>query len=88
MRGGRQVRTQDIPQAIVARPEREARRGRKARSSAITLDLNEGMEALARQIVEAALELEGGNKQKAAERLRISARTVQRYVASGRVIER
>jgi predicted DNA-binding protein (UPF0251 family) len=40
---------------------------------------------MVQQIVEAALEVDGGNKIEAATRLQISPRTVQRYVASGRV---
>jgi predicted DNA-binding transcriptional regulator YafY len=37
-----------------------------------------------RRIVEAVLKLEGGNKVRAAARLQVSPRTLQRYVASGR----
>ena len=54
-------------------------------SATIALDLNDGLESLIRQIVETALVLERGSSTKAAVRLGISARTVQRYVASGRV---
>jgi hypothetical protein len=51
----------------------------------ITLDVNDGLETLIRQIVERALVLERGSATRAAARLRLSPRTVQRYIASGRV---
>ena len=43
-----------------------------APSTMVTLDLDEGLEALTRQIVERALAVDGGNKLKAAARLKIS----------------
>jgi GTPase involved in cell partitioning and DNA repair len=52
----------------------------------VTLQLDDGLESLVHQIVEAALDVDGGSKIAAAARLHISARTVQRYVASGRVL--
>jgi DNA-binding NtrC family response regulator len=52
--------------------------------ASLRLNLNDGLAVLTRRIVEATLELEGGNKLRAAARLQVSPRTMQRYVASGR----
>jgi DNA-binding NtrC family response regulator len=88
LRAGRQVRTHDLPEGVQApasQPSRAPAAEVAASSTAITLHLNDGLEALLRQIVEKALELDQGSPTRAAVRLRISARTVQRYLASGRV---
>ena len=81
LRDGRQVATAHLPASIRPRTPAPGR----LRSGRLSLDLDEGLESLIRQIVEAALACEGGSKIAAAARLRISPRTVQRYVASGRV---
>jgi len=86
LRDGRHVRAIDLPDAIRSQVSDSDRRAEpEATSTIVTLDMDDGLDALTRQIVEAALELEGGNKINAAARLHISPRTVQRYVASGRV---
>ncbi len=86
LRDGRRVRIADLPESLRAAAALEDERVEPGpRSAKVTLDLDDGLDALVEKIVETALELEGGNKLKAAERLRISPRTVQRYVASGRV---
>ena len=86
LRDGRQVRVGDLPETIRLQSVQAggAAFGSPV-SAALTLELNDGLEALTQRIVEHALELEAGNKVKAAARLRISPRTVQRYVAAGRV---
>lgn len=82
LRPGRQVRAVDLPARIRAHDvEPSADRG----PSTLTLQLDEGLPALIERVVEAALALEGGDTRKAAARLRISTRTVQRYVTTGRV---
>jgi DNA-binding NtrC family response regulator len=86
LRSGRQVRSKDLPESIHAQPVAAQSPAEACVSSAtITIDLHDGLEALIRQIVETALQLDSGSAIKAAKRLRISARTVQRYLASGRV---
>jgi transcriptional regulator with PAS, ATPase and Fis domain len=85
LRGGRAVRSIDLPEAIRSQlAELDDAGEMDSSSTTVTLDLDDGLEALIGQIIEASLEVEGGNKIKAAARLRISPRTVQRYVASGR----
>jgi DNA-binding NtrC family response regulator len=86
LRSGRQVRSVDLTESIRAQQgAMPSAAGVGARSTKVTLDLSDGLEALMRQIVEAALELDRGSPIRAAARLRISPRTVQRYLASGRV---
>jgi len=86
LRDGRQARAIDLPESVRTQGnDSDERRDPDSTSTAVTLDLDHGLDALIRQIVETALALAGGNKIKAATRLGISPRTVQRYVASGRV---
>lgn len=86
LREGRQVRAVDLPEGIRSQsPARDDPESALVTSTRLTLDLDAGLEALVQQIVETALALDNGNKAKAATRLRISTRTVQRYVAVGRV---
>ena len=84
LRDGRQARLADLPESIrlqapgtspgSAAPERE-----------LVLNLDDGLDAMLGQIIEAALEAEDGNKARAAARLRVSLRTIQRHVASGHI---
>jgi transcriptional regulator with PAS, ATPase and Fis domain len=84
LREGRRVTASDLPDVV--RAEAIASAGTKSlASTTLSLDLEGGLEAMIEQIVETALDLEQGSKLKAARRLKISPRTVQRYVASGRV---
>jgi DNA-binding NtrC family response regulator len=85
LRAGRQVRSVDLPESIRQRSSAVAAVDSGPASATIALDLNDGLEALIQQIVETALTLDRGSSTKAATRLGISPRTVQRYVASGRV---
>jgi DNA-binding NtrC family response regulator len=86
LRDGRRVRLSDLPETV-----RESASAASplvpsgGRPPLVTLNLDEGLEHLTQRIVESALELEQGNTAKAAARLRISPRTIQRYVAAGRV---
>jgi len=85
LREGRQVRAADLPESIRSQPAPDRRARPAAKQAELTLDLDDGLESLISQIIEAALEIEGGNKIRAAARLQVSPRTVQRHVASGRV---
>jgi DNA-binding NtrC family response regulator len=86
LRAGRQVRSTDLPECIRAQPlAAQSPEAPGVTSATVTLVLDDGLEALIRQIVESALQLDRGSAVKAATRLRISPRTVQRYLASGRV---
>jgi len=85
LRDGRSVRARDLPEALRKRAVADAVALPAHGSTSLTLELDDGMDKLVQRIVEATLELEGGNKHATATRLRISPRTVQRYVAAGRV---
>jgi DNA-binding NtrC family response regulator len=86
LRDGRQVRARDLPDGAQRRVSEPQHIEPASAATTLRLDLSDGLESMIVQIVETALDLDGGNKLKAAARLRISARTVQRYVASGRVL--
>jgi transcriptional regulator with PAS, ATPase and Fis domain len=84
LRAGREARPDDLPESIRNRgmptPGASA-----APQRSLVLDLDDGLEAMLDQIVETVLQAEGGNKARAAARLKVSLRTIQRHVASGRV---
>jgi DNA-binding NtrC family response regulator len=49
----------------------------------LVIDLDQPLESVVERVVEAALALEGGNRSRAAQRLGISLRTIQRHLARG-----
>ena len=80
LRSGKSVRQRDLPPSIGSRaPERPRTRSGAA---AIEVSLDQPLRRSIGQIIEAALELEGGNRTLAARRLGISARTIQRHLLS------
>jgi DNA-binding NtrC family response regulator len=86
LRSGRPVRARDLPrpiQDIAGRVEGDV----PVQDSSLTvlLPLDRPLSALIEEIVEAALRAERGNRARAASRLGISTRTVQRLLATGRV---
>lgn len=83
LKEGRQVRPTDLPDSVRAQAQVAA--PGVGHSGKLALELDDGLEALTRQIIEAALEAEEGSTVRAAARLRVSPRTLQRHVATGRV---
>ena len=82
VREGKAVRVQDLPEALRRQEQRavEARRTiTPPEKLEVRLDrpLDESIDA----ILQAALELEGGNRSRAARRLGVSLRTMQRFAA-------
>jgi DNA-binding NtrC family response regulator len=83
MRAGKQVRVRDLPKSVqratAPAPMREAAdaTGREA----IEIPLDQHLEDSVTQILRAALAIEGGSRSRAARRLGISLRTVQRHLA-------
>jgi hypothetical protein len=49
----------------------------------LSVDLDRPLDEILGTVVAAALEMEGGNRTRASERLGISVRTVQRYLGRG-----
>ena len=84
LRDGRQVRPTDLPEGVCSQASPHLRTP-VGDSGVLAMDLDDGLDSLIGQIIEAALEAEGGNKLRAAARLKVSLRTIQRHVASGRV---
>ncbi len=82
LREGRSVRAADLPTAIsnaVASPRPE-----HGVADRITLPIGD-LESMLRKIVEHVLHSESANKSRAAQKLGVSVRTLQRYAAEGRV---
>ena len=79
LRAGKQVRMRDLPAALQQRGGAEEVPG----DPIVQVSLDRPLHALVAQIIEAALALEGGSKARAASRLGISVRTIQRHLAAG-----
>jgi DNA-binding NtrC family response regulator len=85
LRNGRQVRVSDLPDPMRAQFLPVPSSSPESHGGEIALSLDDGLESMIDQIVEATLDAEGGNKARAAARLKVSLRTIQRQVAAGRV---
>ncbi|MFO0694321.1 MAG: sigma-54 dependent transcriptional regulator [Polyangiales bacterium] len=84
LRSGRPVRAKDLPSVFVAGASGRPDAAAEAPNATITLDLDTGLAAMTEAILSRALELEDGSAVRAAARLRISPRTMQRFVQRGR----
>jgi DNA-binding NtrC family response regulator len=81
LRGGRVARPQDLPQLLHdATSKSELETGA---DDTLKVSLRRPLEETVEQILAAALALEGGNRSRAARRLGLSLRTMQRYAARG-----
>ena len=88
LRDGRAVRVTDLPEAVQSTaPSTTAAVAASALPGGVLIDLDDGLDAAVAQLIEAALEEEDGNKARAAARLKVSLRTIQRHVSSGRLRE-
>ena len=85
LKEGRQVRPTDLPDEIRRQFAASGAPPANARTGELVLELGDGLESLTSQIIEAALEAEGGSTIRAAAKLKVTRRTLQRHVASGRV---
>jgi DNA-binding NtrC family response regulator len=85
LKEGRQVRPADLPDEIRRQFAASGPPPASERASGLVLQLGDGLDSLTGQIIEAALEAEGGSTIRAAAKLKVSRRTLQRHVASGRV---
>jgi len=85
LKEGRQVRPADLPDSVRSHAPNARHAVGVEHRGQLVLELDDGLEALTRQIIEAALEAEEGNTIRAAARLKVSPRTLQRHVATGRV---
>jgi len=86
LRDGRPVRVSDLPECVRSQtPELDPPR---LLGDELRISLAGGLEGAVAQIIETALVAENGNKARAAARLRVSLRTIQRHIASGRIHDR
>jgi transcriptional regulator with AAA-type ATPase domain len=80
LRAGMAVRVRDLPDAVRSALPRPAEH---VPATTLTVSLDEPLGEVIDRVVEAALALEHGNRSRAAERLGVSVRTVQRHLARG-----
>jgi DNA-binding NtrC family response regulator len=85
LRPGKPVRLRDLPEPLQAVPGEHAAAAGEAPTESLTVDLDQPLETILERVIQAAIDLEGGNRARTAERLGVSVRTIQRYVARGRV---
>lgn len=85
LRDGRQVRARDLPDAVLALAQTQRADVSTESKLDISLRLDDGLALLTRQIIQAAITAEVGDTIAAARRLKVSPRTIQRYIAAGRV---
>lgn len=82
LRPGKQVRPNDLPAAVTRNaPKPEANATDSTDRGVIHVRLDQPLYEIIQRVLEAALDIEGGNRSRAARRLGISLRTVQRHLA-------
>jgi len=86
LREGKVVRVADLPEQL--RRAAKARAPEAAPAQApeeLSIRLDRPLDEIVTTVLRAALALEGGNRSRAARRLGVSLRTMQRFAASGRI---
>ena len=83
LRPGKQVRLCDLPEAIQVSTGASPDSAASGDEDAISLRLNQPLDRIIERLIEAALALESGNRSRAAIRLGVSVRTIQRHLARG-----
>jgi transcriptional regulator with PAS, ATPase and Fis domain len=78
LRAGLSVRIKDLPEVMQHVGEHAA--GAKP---SIVIELNESLERIVERVIEAAVAMEDGNRSRAADRLGVSVRTIQRHLGRG-----
>ena len=82
LRPGRQVRPSDLPPALRQHAEDRGLSPRHSVTGArLDISLDQPLEQILREVLQGVLDLEEGNRSRAARRLGISLRTVQRHLA-------
>jgi DNA-binding NtrC family response regulator len=85
LREGKSVRTRDLPEAL-QRSAPAAREVTVSGAGTIEVRLDRPLDETVDAILRAALELENGNRARAARRLGVSLRTMQRFAARGAAV--
>jgi transcriptional regulator with PAS, ATPase and Fis domain len=81
LRGGKQVRARDLPEALRRVPKDRGASTHLPPAGALTVALDEPLDRIVARVIDAVLAEEQGNRARAAARLGISVRTVQRHAA-------
>ena len=82
LRSAKTVRVQDLPLPLKQHlPATRHQHERPGAGKKIEVDLDQTLDEILSQVMEAVLDLEAGNRSRAARRLGISLRTVQRHLA-------
>ena len=84
LRSGRPVLPNDLP-SMIGRSSEPDSRPRVAAGKTLRVSLADPLATITARVVAAVLDAEHGNKHRAALRLGVNVRTLQRYVAAGRV---
>ena len=86
LREGKVVRVADLPEQLRRAAKARAPEAAPAHASEeLAIRLDRPLDEIVTTVLRAALALEGGNRSRAARRLGVSLRTMQRFAASGRV---
>jgi DNA-binding NtrC family response regulator len=81
-RPGKQVRVRDLPEAVrAAAPNERAAHEAVPATETMTIHLGDSLDHIIDRVIRAALTIENGNRARAAERLQVSVRTIQRHLA-------
>lgn len=84
LRAGKQVRVRDLPEAFrQGATSPKIKEHRVKAGAAMTIDLDESLKTIIERVIEARLAAEQGNRARAADRLGVSVRTIQRHLARG-----
>jgi DNA-binding NtrC family response regulator len=78
LRAGASARVRDLPETM-----RRAGEPAERASHSIVVKLYEALDRIVERVIEAAVEVEGGNRSRAEDRLGISVRTIQRHLGRG-----
>jgi transcriptional regulator with PAS, ATPase and Fis domain len=83
LRAGKQVRVRDLPEGVKQAASLPAGSMEPPAGGKLTIDLDQPLDRIIERVIDAVLASEQGNRTRAAERLGISIRTIQRYIARG-----
>jgi transcriptional regulator with PAS, ATPase and Fis domain len=83
LRAGRQVRVRDLPESVQRASADPSGSDGLSASGQLTVDLDQPLDRIVGRVIDSVLALEQGNRTRAAERLGVSIRTIQRHVARG-----
>jgi DNA-binding NtrC family response regulator len=84
LREGRPARVRDLPAAIQRAQPQAPPRALNGAAEIVEVRLDDPLETSIERVLQAALDAEGGNRSRAARRLSVSLRTMQRYAARAR----